>query len=53
MKIIWKVISFQKQVLKGFNVKLKEYKLEVPTLAKKTLAETAKISVKLELENKQ
>jgi hypothetical protein len=37
----------------SFNVKLKEYKLEVPTLAKKTLAETAKISVKLELENKQ
>lgn len=37
----------------SFNVKLKEYKLEVPTLAKKTLAEAAKISVKLELENKQ
>lgn len=37
----------------NFNVKLKEYKLEVPALAKKTLAETAKISVKLDLENKQ
>jgi hypothetical protein len=36
----------------SFNVKLKEYKLEVPALAKKTLAETAKISVKLDLENK-
>lgn len=37
----------------SFNVKLKEYKLEVPALAKKTLSETAKISVKLDLENKQ
>lgn len=37
----------------NFNVKLKEYKLEVPALAKKTLSETAKISVKLDLENKQ
>ena len=36
----------------SFNVKLKEYKLEVPALAKKTLAETAKISLKLDLENK-
>jgi hypothetical protein len=36
----------------NFNVKLKEYKLEVPALAKKTLSETAKISVKLDLENK-
>lgn len=36
-----------------FVVKLNDYKLEVPAMAKKTLAETAKISVKLELENKQ
>jgi hypothetical protein len=36
-----------------FVVKLIDYKLEVPKLAKKTLAETAKISIKLELENKQ
>jgi polyisoprenoid-binding protein YceI len=35
-----------------FVVKLKDYKLEVPAMAKKTLAETAKISVKLDLENK-
>jgi hypothetical protein len=34
-------------------VKLIDYKLEVPAMAKKTLSETAKISVKLELENKQ
>ena len=32
--------------------KLIDYKLEVPAMAKKTLAETAKISIKLELENK-
>lgn len=37
----------------SFNVKLNDYKLDVPSMAKKTLAETAKISVKLELENKQ
>ena len=35
-----------------FTVKLSDYKLEVPAMAKKTLAETAKISIKLELENK-
>ena len=36
----------------AFVVKLIDYKLEVPALAKKTLAETAKISIKIELENK-
>jgi len=42
-----------KVVISGaFIVKLNDYKLEVPALAKKTLAETAKISVKLALENK-
>jgi len=35
-----------------FVIKLIDYKLEVPAMAKKTLAETAKISIKLELENK-
>ena len=37
----------------SFVVKLKDYKLEVPAMAKKTLAETAKISIKLELEDKK
>ena len=42
-----------KQVIAGaFNLKLSDYKIDVPPLAKKTLAETAKISVKLVLENK-
>lgn len=36
----------------GFNVKLSDYKIAVPALAKKTLAETAKISLKLPMENK-
>ncbi|RAR75632.1 YceI family protein [Flavobacterium aciduliphilum] len=36
-----------------FTVKLNDYKLEVPAMAKKTLAETAKISIKLELEDKK
>ena len=36
----------------SFNVKLADYKLEVPALAKKTLAENAKISFKLSLEGK-
>jgi len=36
-----------------FVVKLSDYKLEVPAMAKKTLAETAKISVKLDLEDKK
>ncbi|MGV9003642.1 YceI family protein [Flavobacterium sp.] len=35
-----------------FTVKLLDYKVDVPALAKKTLAETAKISIKLILENK-
>ena len=42
-----------KLVISGaFTVKLSDYKLEVPALAKKTLAETAKINLKLALENK-
>lgn len=36
----------------NFTVKLKDYKLEVPAMAKKTLSETAKVSFKLDLENK-
>ncbi|MGL2964018.1 YceI family protein [Flavobacterium sp. RSB2_4_14] len=36
----------------SFNVKLIDYKLEVPALANKTLAENAKISIKLLMENK-
>ncbi len=36
----------------AFVVKLVDYKLDVPAMAKKTLAESAKISIKLELENK-
>jgi len=47
------VVGTKTTISGSFNVKLKEYKLEVPALAKKTLAETAKISVKLDLENKQ
>ena len=35
-----------------FTIKLSDYKIDVPALAKKTLAETSKISVKLVLENK-
>ena len=35
-----------------FAIKLSDYKIDVPALAKKTLAETAKISIKLGLENK-
>ena len=42
-----------KQLVSGtFIVKLADYKIDVPALAKKTLAETAKISIKLTLENK-
>ena len=42
-----------KQLVSGiFTIKLADYKLDVPSLAKKTLAETAKISIKLTLENK-
>ncbi|MFZ4680617.1 MAG: YceI family protein, partial [Flavobacterium sp.] len=36
----------------AFAIKLIDYKLDVPALAKKTLSETAKISIKLVLENK-
>ncbi len=36
----------------SFTIKLADYKIDVPALAKKTLAETAKISIKLPLENK-
>jgi len=42
-----------KLVIAGsFTVKLNDYKIDVPALAKKTLAETAKITVKLSMENK-
>jgi polyisoprenoid-binding protein YceI len=40
-------------VVGTFTIKLSDYKLEVPAMAKKTLAETAKISIKLELEDKK
>lgn len=36
----------------NFIIKLADYKIDVPALAKKTLAETSKISFKLALENK-
>ena len=36
----------------SFTIKLADYKIDVPALAKKTLAETAKITLKLPLENK-
>ncbi len=36
----------------GFTVKLSDYNIAVPALAKKTLAETAKITMKLPMENK-
>jgi polyisoprenoid-binding protein YceI len=36
----------------SFTVKLSDYKLQVPALAKKTLSDTAKITLKLPLENK-
>ncbi len=36
----------------SFTIKLADYKIDVPSLAKKTLAETAKITLKLPLENK-
>jgi polyisoprenoid-binding protein YceI len=43
-----------KVVVSGtFTIKLSDYKIDVPALAKKTLAETAKIVIKLPLENKQ
>jgi hypothetical protein len=40
-------------IVGNFVVKLNDYKIDVPAMAKKTLAQTAKISIKLELENKQ
>ncbi|MEN9335354.1 MAG: hypothetical protein RLZZ500_341 [Bacteroidota bacterium] len=36
----------------SFTLKLKDYNIDVPSLAKKTLAETAKLSVNFELEPK-
>ena len=36
----------------NFTVKLKDYNIDVPALAKKTLAETAKLSVNLDLDPK-
>jgi len=52
-KMSFEVIGNKLVVTGSFTVKLSDYKLEVPAMAKKTLAETAKISIKLELENKQ
>lgn len=43
----------EKLMISGaFNIKLSDYDIDVPALAKKTLSETAKISIKLVLENK-
>jgi polyisoprenoid-binding protein YceI len=43
----------EKLIISGaFNIKLSDYDIDVPALAKKTLSETAKISIKLVLENK-
>ena len=43
----------EKLMISGaFTIKLIDYKIDVPALAKKTLSETAKISIKLVLENK-
>jgi polyisoprenoid-binding protein YceI len=36
----------------AFSVKLNDYKIEIPSLAKKALAETAKISFKIDVLNK-
>jgi len=45
--------SSEKLMISGaFNIKLSDYDIDVPALAKKTLSETAKISIKLVLENK-
>lgn len=46
-------ISNDKLVILGsFEVKINDYNLEVPALAKKTLSDEAKVSFKLELEKK-
>jgi hypothetical protein len=52
-KVIISNANGKLSIVGNFVVKLKEYKIDVPAMAKKTLAETAKISIKLELENKQ
>lgn len=42
-----------KLVMSGlFTLKLSDYKIDVPALAKRTLSETAKVSIKLQLEPK-
>lgn len=44
----------EKLMISGaFTIKLLDYEIDVPALAKKTLSETAKISIKLVLENKK
>lgn len=40
-------------IVGSFVIKLMDYKLEVPALAKRTLASTAKVNIKLELEVKK
>lgn len=52
-KVIISNANGKLSIVGNFVVKLKEYKIDVPAMAKKTLAETAKISIKLELESKQ
>ena len=42
-------IGAKTSIIGTFLIKLIDYKLDVPAMAKKTLAETAKITVKLEL----
>lgn len=51
-KITISAVGGKLTIVGNFVVKLNDYKLEVPAMAKKTLAETAKISIKLDLENK-
>jgi lipopolysaccharide export system protein LptA len=51
-KVTISVAGGKLTIVGNFVVKLNDYKLEVPSMAKKTLAETAKISIKLDLENK-
>lgn len=51
-KVTISAVGGKLTIVGNFVVKLNDYKLEVPAMAKKTLAETAKISIKLDLENK-
>ena len=52
-KMAFSTVGGKLVVTGNFTVKLNDYKLEVPAMAKKTLADTAKMSIKLELEEKK